>query len=88
MLPAQPTLGAGEEHWCLSFKSLDANSCLSVKMIHQGREGAKMAEWKDPELTVSHTHKITTNHRTTIDEKTETYRKRSPTAKDIKEKLQ
>ena len=47
-----------------------------------------MAEWKDPELTVSHTHKITTNHRTTIDEKTETYRKRSPTAKDIKEKLQ
>ena len=43
MLPAQPTLGAGEEHWCLSFKSLDANSCLSVKMIHQGREGALTA---------------------------------------------
>lgn len=27
----------------LSFKSLDANSCLGVKMIHQGREGALAA---------------------------------------------
>ena len=43
MLPAQPILGAAEEHWCLSVKSLDANSCLGVKMIHQGREGALAA---------------------------------------------
>ena len=43
MLPAQHTLGAGEEPWCLSFKSLDANSCLGVKMIHQREEGALTA---------------------------------------------
>lgn len=43
VLPARPTPGAGEEHWCLSFKSLDANSCLRVKMIHQGGQGALTA---------------------------------------------
>ena len=58
--------------------------CLRKYYMKNGQDGRVERPWAH---SFSQAHKTTTNHRTIIDEKTGTYQKRFPTAKDIKEKL-